>query len=416
MIKIGFLGASRGIDIAKRMMKNSPYAEISAICESYEPLCRKAGDFFRENGKKVECFTDYDKFISESGVDAVVIANYANEHAPYAIKALNSGINVLSEVMPVETLAEAVELCEAVEKSGKVYAYSENYCYFDSCFAMRQAYETGDIGEGVLLEGTFINDCSPRWDLLTRGIRNHWRNYVPSTFYCSHSIGPMLYSTGRRAVRVNGFEIPRMNYMAEVGARSGSAAMEVMELDNGGLARSINGNYRSEYEASYRIIGSEGTIECSLGSVSVIRTGKDGSTQRKNIYPTPRAFEYRPEGNEGSIMNGDYAVLGYFIGKILGDDDSAKYSIDVYRALDMALPGLLAFRSILSKGMPIEVPDFRDKEVREKYRYDRYSTRPGTPEEFLLPTSKNGTPTVEDAVYESVQNKFKSRDLKPGAN
>lgn len=37
--------------------------------------------------------------------------------------------NVLSEVLPVQTMKEAVELVEAVERTGKVYAYAENYAY-----------------------------------------------------------------------------------------------------------------------------------------------------------------------------------------------------------------------------------------------------------------------------------------------
>lgn len=414
MIKLGFLGASRGMDFAKNIIRGSEYAEITAICESYAPLCEKAGEFFRDIGKKVECYTDFDTFLSESGIDALVIANYANQHAPYAIRALNRGIHVLSEVMPVQTLAEAVELVEAVEKSGCVYAYGENYCYFDPCFMMREHYEAGDIGEAVALEGTFINDCSPKWDILTRGIRDHWRNYVPSTFYCSHSIGPMLYSTGRRAVRVNGFEIPRMDYMAKVGARSGSAAMEVMELDNGGIARSMNGNLRSEFEASYRIIGSEGNITCTYGSITVMRHTKGFEYEIQHLTPRPKFFRYRPEGEDGTVGNAVFAMLGYFIGKILGDEESAKYSIDVYRALDMALPGLMAYRSIISKGQPFEVPDMRDPAMREKYRHDIISTSPDTPEEFRLPTNKSGTPEVDESVYEAVRESFGKIDLTPG--
>ena len=100
-----------------------------------------------------------------------MIANFANEHAPYAIEALNHGIHVFSENLPTKTMAEAVALCEAVEKSGKIYAYGAK----------------------------------------------HWRNFVPSTFYCTHSIGPILYVTGRRAETVVGMETQRISYMAQVG-------------------------------------------------------------------------------------------------------------------------------------------------------------------------------------------------------
>ena len=82
----------------------------------------------------------------------------------------------------------------------------------------------------------------------------------------------------------------------------------------------------------------------------------------------------------------------------------------------MALPGLLAYRSIVDKGAPYEVPDLRQIAVREKYRGDHYCTDPRIPEPYRLPTSKSGTPEVDEAIYESVQKKFADAVLKPGMN
>ena len=100
--------------------------------------------------------------------------------------------------------------------------------------------------------------------------------------------------------------------------------------------------------------------------------------------------------------------------KILGDPLGEKYSIDVYQALDMALPGLLGYRSIIDKGIPYEVPDLRDKAVRDRYRNDFWCTDPRTPEEYRLPTSKSGTPDVDESVYEAVREELSRVDLTPG--
>ena len=56
-------------------------------------------------------------------MDAVVLANYANEHAPFAIKAMKKGLHVFSEVLPVQNMKEAVELVEVF--CGRV---NENAC------------------------------------------------------------------------------------------------------------------------------------------------------------------------------------------------------------------------------------------------------------------------------------------------
>jgi predicted dehydrogenase len=413
-LRIGILGASRGMDFAMRILPGYEFAEIAAVCESYPDLLEKSRRFFRENGLSVLCCESFDELL-DAGIDAVIIANYANEHAPYAIRALERGIHVYSEVQPVQTLDEACRLCDAVEKSGKVYAYGENYCYFDSTFAMRRHYEAGEIGEAVCLEATFCNDCSPKWHLLTRGKRDHWRNYVPSSFYCTHSIGPILFSTGLRPVRVSGLEAPRLSHMAEKGARCGGGAVLSMELSNGGMAHSLNTNgFRHPYIASYRMFGDRGTIEAVPDVITVFRHTEGFDYDVRSERAGAPTFRYRPPLELGPYSNSDATAFGYFVAKILGDPIGEEYSIDVYRALDMALPGLLGYRSVLEGGKPYPVPDMRDPSVRERYRGDLYATDPRTPEPYRLPTNKSGTPEVDESVYEAVREELAKVDLTPG--
>ena len=205
-----------------------------------------------------------------------------------------------------------------------------------------------------------------------------------------------------------------MDYVAENGARSGSAAMETMELDNGGMARSLNGNLRHPYIASYRIFGEHGSIEAEPGRITVYSYDKEFHYDITGESVSYMPFAHRPKKDHGSISNSDLTGFGYFIAKILGDPLGEKYSIDVYQALDMALPGLLAYRSIVDHGMPYEVPDLRDLTVRERYRNDFYSTDPRTPEEFRLPTNKSGTPDVDESVYAAVRERLAQVDLTPG--
>ena len=50
--------------------------------------------------------------------------------------------------------------------------------------------------------------------------------------------------------------------------------------------------------------------------------------------------------------------------------------LDIYRALDMSICGIQAYRSALEDGAPYEVPDFRDEQVRSKYEDDHWSPDP----------------------------------------
>lgn len=422
-LRIGILGGTRGIDFMTNDLMNHPYARVAAICENYVPLKEKLENQVKDICGGISVFTEYDEFL-DSGLDAVIIANFANEHAPYAIKALNKGIHVFCESLPTQTLKEAVELCEAVENSGKLYVYGENYCYLPHMLEIRRILDSGVMGEIMHAEANFINDCSMKWHLLTRGDRNHWRNHVPSTFYCTHSIGPILFSSGRRAVNVVGMETQRMPHMAKVGARSGSAAMEIMQLDNGGMAKSCNGNYRREYNAEYRFICENGTVEAdpySFGTIQVYTANEGSKSYDRNSYQLPYVFdgfEIPKQADQKNLFAGaNTYMINAFIQAILGNEDAKKYVIDVYRALDMSLPGLLAYRSILNGSNAVKVPDFRNKEDRELYRNDNCSTDASVSSgDELLPSNRSGFVDVEDEVYERVSDAFKNTPITTGGH
>ncbi|MBO4299615.1 MAG: Gfo/Idh/MocA family oxidoreductase, partial [Clostridia bacterium] len=152
-VKIGVFGAYRGMTMINVLLRH-PDAELVAICDKYRPALEKAGKAAEEAGLQLALYENFEDFFRHD-MDAVVLANYANEHATFAIRLLRSGRHVLSEVLPCETMAQAVELIEAVEESGKVYAYAENYCYMWHTFEMRERYERGEIGEVMYAEGEY---------------------------------------------------------------------------------------------------------------------------------------------------------------------------------------------------------------------------------------------------------------------
>ena len=133
-IRIGVLGAYRGTSMINYCIR-AENAEVVAICDKATELLeqhRKSAE-----GLNITFYDNFDDFILHD-MDAVVLANYANEHAPFAIRALKAGKHVFSEVLPVQTMKEAVELIEAVEETGLVYAYGENYCYMPAPYEMRK--------------------------------------------------------------------------------------------------------------------------------------------------------------------------------------------------------------------------------------------------------------------------------------
>ena len=400
-VRIGVLGAYRGTSMIN-YCKRADHAEVVAICDkSPEALDAQRAD---AEGLDITFYERFDDFIQHD-MDAVVLANYANEHAPFAIRCLKRGLHVFSEVLPVQNMKEAVELVEAVEESGLVYAYGENYCYMPAPYEMKKLYRQGVIGEFEYGEGEYIHNCEPIWHSITYGEEDHWRNNMYATFYCTHSLGPIIHMTGLRPVSVTGFEGGMNQRNLRVGAKGGQFGIEMVTLENGGIIKSIHGGlYRNSIW--YSVYGSKGRLECGredamdghIGKLYVNKDEYDGGYETGSlnaVFP-----QHAPEGEVEGFGHGgsDFFSMYYFIKKILGDEDAD--TIDVYEALDMFLPGLFAYRSVMAGGIPMELPNLRDQAERDKWRHDTTCTDPKAAGDMLLPTFSKGTPEIPQEVYD----------------
>jgi predicted dehydrogenase len=68
-------------------------------------------------------YRDVEAFLAHA-MDAVILVNDFDQHAPVAIRALEQGLSVLSETAACRTLAEGVALIEAAERSSGVYMFA----------------------------------------------------------------------------------------------------------------------------------------------------------------------------------------------------------------------------------------------------------------------------------------------------
>ena len=396
-LRVGVLGLGRGAGFV-RLFDSNPSAKTVAICDFDELRIRT----FLGGRKDVGVYTDYDKFLGHD-MDAVMIAGYCTEHAPQAVKALKSGRHVLSEVIACKTLAEGAELCRAVEKSGKLYMFSENYCYIPYVQEMRWLYKKGTIGDYTYGECEYIHDTRDCTYALIDG-PGHWRNWIPSTYYCTHSLGPIVMITGTRPVRVNGFVIPN-RLGREFGRVGDDGSVLMCVMDNGAVTKVNPWSYGPHDSIWYRLHGLKGAMENNRwrdgNMLNLFIKNMGGKDIEKSYLPQLRkhAKEAERSGHGGS----DFFVVWEFVDAAV---NNKKSPIDVYRAMDMTLPGILGFRSALNNSAALEVPDFRKESVRKKYENDRWSPDPkdrnipGQPLPSVL-----GRIQVPDSVYRKLKEK-----------
>lgn len=405
-IRVGVLGAFRGTSMIN-YCKIADNAEVVAICDKW----KEGLDTQKEINKdlNIAYFDNFDDFIKYD-MDAVVLANYATEHAPFAIKAMKAGKHVFSEVLPVQTMKEAVELIECIEQTGKVYAYGENYCYMPAPYEMRKLYKEGIIGNLEYAECEYVHNCAPIWPSITYGDKHHWRNNMYSTYYCTHSIGPIIHITGLRPVSVVGIESTLNERMRAVGQKGAALGMELITLENGAIVKSIHGGLYKDSKF-YCVYGEKGRMEtaryaANAGDVSKIYIEYD---QTAGAYNTAKREEYHvgeKNNKEHNFGHGgsDFWSMYNFIEKILGDENAD--TIDIFEALDMALPGMFAYRSILNGGSAETIPNLRNKEEREKYRTDVMCTDPEVAGKQWIPPYSKGDPDISDDLYAEIKEKW----------
>lgn len=411
-VKVGVFGAARGMTMIKQLAKSKD-AVLVAVCDKYKPLLEKCKKLADENNLKLELFEDFEDFI-QCDMDATVLANYANEHVPFAIRLMESGRHVMSEVLTCATMAEGVQLAEAVERTGKIYCYAENYCYFNTTTEMRTRYLRGDFGELLHAEGEYIHDCESIWPDITYGNKDHWRNQCYSSFYCTHSLGPILFSSGLRPVKVIGIENPN-SYMRKNGMNGGNHAIELVQLENGATVKSIHFSLKREpFSVNYQMYCERGVMETDRWEFGKLHTYLEGEKVGEGEH-----IRYKPKFNvsRGLVKaaghgGSDFFTVHYFIRQILGDEEAKKNCIDVYQALDMCTPGILAFRSMIEGNQPQVVPDFRDKTVRENYRNDKLCSFKEIAGDQYVSPNLSGKPEIPDEVYEKVRLQWEENQKK----
>jgi predicted dehydrogenase len=273
---------------------------------------------------------------------------------------------------------------------------------------MRRLYREGKIGEFEYGECEYVHNCEPIWPSITYGERDHWRNNMYSTFYCTHSLGPIIHMTGLRPVSVVGFEGTQNARAARVGSKAGSFGIEMVTLENGGIIKSLHGGLYKD-SIWYSVYGSKGRMESAredarMDAIYKIHVNADEyegeySRRKPESYHPKRELDEQAQGFGHGYS--DFYTMYNFVEKLLGNPEAD--TIDVYEALDMFLPGMFAYRSILDGNVPKEIPNLRDQSARDLWRNDTACTIPEKAGDMLQPTFSLGTPDIDDSVYERVR-------------
>lgn len=365
-IKLGILGLGRGGAFIKCLDYFDDY-ELFAVCDINEDSLNNV----EKSHPGVLKFTDYDEML-KSDIDAVILTNFFDEHAPFAIRALKAGKHVLSECISNVTIAEGVELCRTVEQTGRIYMLAENYPFSKPRWEMRNLYKSGELGEVMVADGEYIHNMKIETTYRIAPGIYHWRNNIPPTYYCTHAFAPLMFMTDTMPKKVTAYTMKiDPSYRKDSVKRSDNGGVIVCEMDNGSIFRTLQGGIRPS-SREYRLLCTKGACEIDRLTGDVYVWHNPWETQG---FPERRL--YAPEWKENTALaekaghgGGDFWVLHFFAKSI---HENVQPYFDVYRGVAASSVGILGWKSIVNGNIPFDMPDFKNEADRKKYENDTWN-------------------------------------------
>ena len=187
-------------------------------------------------------------------------------------------------------------------------------------------------------------------------------------------------------------------------------------MSNGAIVRSTHGSLKRN-SVWYNVQGTKGAMESQREIVpdnkrynqvyTWIYPEDNPYMKAENLaYEAPRDPKFGDSGHGGS----DNLCLWNAIEFLRGNKDADI--IDVYEAMDMALPGLFALFSDVCDGREQDIPDLRIKAERDKWRNDTRCINPRVAGDMLLPSLRTGTPNYDHSVYDRVRDMWEEEKAK----
>jgi predicted dehydrogenase len=303
----------------------------------------------RRNGLMEACrcaksYESLEVLVKDPQIEAVFVATDAPSHARHCMEVLNHGKHVMSAVPAVfGSLEQAEQLLETVRKTGRKYMMAETSCYRENCCAMRQIYRAGGFGRLVYSEGEYYH-----YGPTPLASFKEWRTGMPPLWYPTHSTAYYVGVTGKRFTSVSclGFNAGYAAYQPGANGYDNPFTDEValFQTSEGGSSRMLmcKGVHGAIVETG-RVFGEKGWMD-GMSYQGVMKELPDLARP-----PLPPGM---PAGGHGGSHG---PLTNEFITAILEDREPL---VNVYEALAMTVPGVIAHQSALKGGETLKVPQY----------------------------------------------------------
>lgn len=349
--RVGLVGIGRGTSYG-HVLVNNPKTEVVALCDiNAQSLASSGKDFGLEDR---QLFTRYEDFIN-ADFDIAVIGSPIPDHAHQVSMAMENGKHVLSEVTAANTIEACQRIVDAVKKSGKKYMMAENCNYMHFVKEWKKIVDEGKLGKIIYAEAEYVHEIRERvLDSATN--ESKWRAERAPIHYCSHSLGPVLYLMDDYVVKATcaGRDA---NIIPNVGAGAIDMQVALFETSKGAIIKVLRSSVASRRPplCHYALYGTQGCMENGLKEydnegLSYFEKEDEEAKPMKCVSSDPGAPEEAKAGGHGTS---EYYLIKDFIESIENDTTPP---IDILKAMDMTVPGIIAHEAAMKGNVWLDVP------------------------------------------------------------
>lgn len=183
MLRLGIIGIGHWGPNLLRNFHEHPDVELRIVCDNDQDKQAKLGRY------NIGFTGDYRDVLSDSLIDAVVIATPLSTHYEIAKAALLSGKHVFIEKPLASTLSHCAELLKLSVERELVLMVGHVFLYNNAIRYVKECIDSGELGNIMFIHGQRTNlgpvrrDANALWDLASHDVSifNYWLGRMPES-------------------------------------------------------------------------------------------------------------------------------------------------------------------------------------------------------------------------------------------
>lgn len=353
-IRMGVVGGGFGCGFQWHLDPNCQVVAVSDLQPG-----RRAG--LQRVYKCETAYESLEKLVLDPKVEAVAVFTGAPDHGRHVVEVMKHGKHVISAVPACLTLEDAAAMKETKEKTGLKYMMAETSYYRAPCIFARELWAQGKFGKFLYSEVEYYHHNVQKYggaNALWKGkdMPKGWRWGFPPMFYPTHSTAFHVGVTRERFTAVSclgwGHDDPMLKENPYENPYSNQVAL--FQASGGNICRC---NVLWWIQA-------DGERAQWLGenlSVYMDHSGGQPFAVRSRDKSVPMALpDYRKLLPPAMVGDGGHGgshpfCTHEFVSALV---EEREPTVNLYEALAMTVPGLVAMESSRKGGEQLKIPGF----------------------------------------------------------